>query len=139
MKTNTFFVILFFLFLSTEGFSQSTFVYFKASRAYFTIGSDSELKGPIANTDIVTLNSEQGEIVILSGSARVYKIIKVEYKKAENNNPFTEYIAKDREGKQIRLSHLKIVDNKDYDTRIVFINIDGTGLTVLEGNSNKVF
>jgi hypothetical protein len=139
MKTTVFLLILSSLFSSIKAVSQTTFVYFKASQAYITIGNDQNLKGPIANTDIVTINSEQGEITFLSGAARVYKIIKVEYKKAENNNPFTEYIAKDREGNQIRLSQIKIVDKKDYDTRIIFINLDGTGLTALEGNVHNVF
>jgi hypothetical protein len=114
-------------------------MYFKASQAYIMLGNDGKLKGPIECDDYVTISLQQKEITFMSSSTKVYKIIKSENKKADNNNPYTEYLAKDKEGNVIILSVVKMVDNKDNNIRIAYMNTDGTGLMVLEGNLQKVF
>jgi hypothetical protein len=139
MKLSVLLTALLFFFSLPKSFSQSKNLYFKASQAYITLANDDRLKGPIACDDYVTINVQQGEITFLSGSTKVYKIIKSENKKADNNNPYTEYLAKDKEGNQMILSVVKMTDNKENNIRIAYMNIDGSGLMVLEGNVQKVY
>jgi hypothetical protein len=139
MKISVLLTALLFFFCLSKGFSQPKKLYFKASQAYITFGSDDKLKGPIDCDDYVTINPQQGEITFLSSSTKVYKIIRSESKKADNNNPYIEYTAKDKEDNQIILSVVKIIEKKENNIRIAYMNIDGSGLMVLEGNAQKVF
>lgn len=135
MRRTIFYIILSLLLSTTAAFSQSRFIYFQAAYAYITLPGEADLQGPVNNSDIIIINSDQGEITFLSTSAKVYKITKVET--AENNAVY--YYAKDRDGYEIILMYIKMGGTQENDTSIAYWNLDGSNRTILGGTVGKVF
>lgn len=143
MKKKYSFIIFLFSFLCSfsSAYSQTEFIYIKASKAYITIGNDKKLKGPINCSDIVTINETHKEIAILSEFAKAYKINKKEYKGYFEDGPnsylLTVYYISDKDGYEVKFNYF-LYTEKEYNTNVRIMFSDKNGTTVLEGKLNGV-
>lgn len=115
----------------------SDYIYFKASEARLPIGKDTTLKGPFACDDIVFINFKYNQIVIMSSTARVYTIEKME-NKSHGIDARLDCQTRDASGKKVNFYLISHRSSKT-DSRIIYQGADGTGLMVLDGKSYNVF
>ena len=131
-------LLLYSFLLTNRVFAQNHVTYLKANKAHELLG-DGKTSESLNTDDAVIFDVVKGQIIIVSYSAKVYKILGGELKKADDGNPYIVYSVQSADGKKASIMYITAVEkSSDFTTRVV-INDYKYPIEVLDGTIRSVY
>jgi len=120
-------------FIQSKSFSQSSVIYFKAEQAILQMPNGKNIQG--STDDKVLIDEDHEEIMVLSESAAVYKILSKTPKKTMPNPFTTYYTVSNNKGEKFWF----VLKESSSLCSFTIVNLDNLQTTQLNGKLGRVF